>query len=483
MVDDNTDVSGNKRRGVSRRRFVQAAGATGAASTIAVSGCLGGGDSGDGAVTIYSDDDMKEHEDTIQSVLEEVGVEEEIEVIEGHENTDDRRNKISTAFQGQQDNWDIISADNGWTKPFIAGGHLANLSDHLPSDALDTVDNDYFQSFTSTARDLDGNLFGVPLYPDYPTMQYRKDLFEDAGYNPDEEGWATDPPSMEEFSHIVADVHDNVDVDYGYTFQASAYEGLSCCTFNEAMTSWGGAYFGDHDNLYGPIGDRPITVDEEPVHNAIRMVRTFVHGQDDPEALEGYAGDISPTEVLQWTEEPSRGPFTDGNAVAHRNWPYSVNINGAEEEMGEDLGVMPIPGAVPESESEYDGAGGPVAALGGWHLVINGYSDRKEAAANVLAGFTHDEVQLTLFEEIGWVPPKPDLFDSQRARDIPVMGRYMDALQVAGENAVPRPVTEIWPSQSESIYQEVHAAYSQDKSPEQAMSDLADSLQQLEEDY
>ncbi len=28
------------------------------------------------------------------------------------------------------------------------------------------------------------------------------------------------------------------------------------------MTSYGGAYFGGRENLFGPIGDRPITVEE-----------------------------------------------------------------------------------------------------------------------------------------------------------------------------------------------------------------------------
>jgi len=94
-------------------------------------------------------------------------------------------------------------------------------------------------------------------------MHYRKDLVEDAGYDPDGENWATEPMSWQEFAEMAADVWEQNggpggDFDYGFTTQGDNYVGLACCTFNETMTSFGGAYFGDHENLFGPIGDRPI---------------------------------------------------------------------------------------------------------------------------------------------------------------------------------------------------------------------------------
>ncbi len=60
------------------------------------------------------------------------------------------------------------------------------------------------------------------------------------------------------------------------------------------------------------------------------------------------------------------------------------------------------------------------------------------------------------------------------------MGHYMDTLRVAGENAMPRPVTTVWPDQSELIAEEVNAAVSGDKSPEDAATDLQDGLEDTE---
>lgn len=119
------------------------------------------------------------------------------------------------------------------------------------------------------------------------------------------------------------------------------------------MSNFGGAYFGDHTNLFDPIGERPITINEQPVHEPIRMMQTFIAGDDADDLLEGYE-QICPASVAQWTEEEALDMFTDGNSVFHRNWPYSIVINGDEEVFGEDLGVMPLPYGVEEGEAEYE---------------------------------------------------------------------------------------------------------------------------------
>jgi ABC-type glycerol-3-phosphate transport system substrate-binding protein len=166
----------------------------------------------------------------------------------------------------------------------------------------------------------------------------------------------------------------------------------------------------------------------------------------------------------------------------HRNWPYSIVINGAEDVFGEDLGVMPIPYGVPESEAQYPMTGGPVAALGGWHMTMNPNSSsaKKQAAVQVLRTMMEDSFKLEIFRIIGWIPPEPSLLDSSEAAEVDVIGRYTQQLKVAGENAIPRPVTVVWPQQSGRISTQVNATYAREKSPEQAMSDLKSQLQQIE---
>jgi ABC-type glycerol-3-phosphate transport system substrate-binding protein len=408
-----------------------------------------------------------------------------VEIVAGSSVTDDRRAQYQQWLSAGRNQPDILYVDNGWTLPFIAREQLLNLSqsDVFPQDAIDTVNSDYFQASVSTAKGSNGDLYAVPLFPDFPTMLYNKNYLREAGYgDSDFQQWATESMRWQQFSQITQEALNNNDVQYGFTFQGAAYEGLSCCDFNEFMTGWGGAYFGNpQENLFGPVGDRPITVNEQPVHDAIRTVRTFIHGSDANNTLGDYAGNISPSGVLQWEEEPSRRPFTNGNAVMHRNWPYSINTSGAEENLGESLGVMPIPYAVTADEAEYPGTGGPVAALGGWHNAINPNSNNQEAAAQVLQAMMSEEFKLALFEELGFLPPEPGLLDTDRARDVPIMGRYLETIRIAGENAIPRPVTVAWPQESQRIAQQVNGAFSQGGNPEQAMNQLQQQLQQIEE--
>lgn len=455
---------------------------------VGVAGCLGGDGDGDGnEVVLAADSEYEGAADPIKDALYDVGLDESIEVDirAGDFETGSRREEFQSALQAGRSDPDVFMMDSGWTIPFIFREQLVNLEEELSDDVLDRVENDYLELSVETARHPEtGDLYGLPLFPDFPVMQYRKDLVEEAGYDPDGENWATEPMSWQEFSDVVADVWEQSggedEYTYGFTTQAAAYEGLSCCTFNETMSSWGGAYFGGLDNLFGPVGDRPVTVDEQPVIDAIRMMRAFMYGDEDEEALDGYQ-QITTSDIVQFTEEDAREPFTAGDAIFHRNWPYSVVINGADEEYGEDLGTMPIPYGVTEDESSYEGLGGTAAALGGWHLTLNPESDNLDSAIQVVEAFANDEVMLTIFQEVGNMPPVPDLLTEVTEEDVGAIGRYVDTLQVAAENAVPRPVTDIWPQQSELIFQEVHDAYTQTKGPEEAMSELTEQLEQSEQ--
>ncbi|MFC6904089.1 extracellular solute-binding protein [Halalkalicoccus tibetensis] len=474
---------GNTRRraGLSRRTFVKAAGASGvAAGSLGLAGCLGSAD--DDTIIIHSDTDFQDIRDTVQETLWEAGLDEDIsyEVRAAADDTEQRRQDIQSALQAGRSTPDMFMMDSGWTIPFILREQTLNLEEQLSGEVLDTIENDYLQASVETARHPETDeLHALPLFPDFPVMLYRRDLVEEAGY--DTEGWATEPMSWQEFSEVVADTRDQSDVDFGFTTQAAAYEGLACCTFNETMSGWGGAYFGGVDNLF-EAGDRPVTVDEEPVLDAIRMMRAFIHGQEDEHALEGYE-QIAPTSIVQWIEDESLGPFQNGNAVAHRNWPaFGIAETAGEDDFGEAIGAMPMPYGVTEEESEYEGLGGSRVALGGWHLTINPSTDKIDECAQILEAFTAEEVQLTMFEEGTWFPPNLDLLESEEVQEIEPLNRYTDTLQALGDRAVPRPVTDIWNEQAAVIAIEVHNAYTGQKSPEEAMEDLRNRLERSEAD-
>ena len=91
-----------------------------------------------------------------------------------------------------------------------------------------------------------------------------------------------------------------------------------------------------------------------------------------------------------------------------------------------------------------------------------------------------DEVSLGLWELSAWLPPKPDLFDAEAATSVEPTGQYLDTLRTAGETAMPRPVTVAWPDESSQIAQTVNAVASQNRPPQQAMSSLKGTIEDIE---
>lgn len=468
--------------GVPRRRFLKAACASGAA--VGLAGCTTFGSEADAnTIQWYADSDAREARDAIQQGLWDVGLSQDIslEVIAGPSDTAQRQQLLQRWLDANLSEPTLMMVDSGWTVPFAIRDQLLNLTQNetVPDGLVKLIENKYVEASVQTAKNPQtGDLYAMPLYPDFGTMQYRKDWAEQAGYDPDGENWATEGITWKKFSRVTKQAMEQNDLPYGFTFQANVYEGLSCCDFNEFMTSWGGAYFGGRENLFGPVGDRPVTLNEQPVIDSIRMIRTFMRGQQDPHSLPGYAGNIAPRAVLSWIEDSSLAPFTNGNAFAHRNWPYAIATNG--EKFGEKLGVMPIPYAVTEQQSEYANIGGPTAALGGWHVAINPNTNKLEQAVQVLEAMTKRSFKLMLFETIGWLPPDMQVLDSQAARDVPIVGNYIEPLQAASKNAIPRPVTTVWPQESTKIAQLVNATYSGGGAPQETMQTLQSQIEEIE---
>ena len=464
--------------GLTRRDLLGTTAAAG--GLLGLSGCiyLESAPAGKTVVQLAADSGTAAAESTLNKALHEAGLPEDIQVDVIVTNSGNASSQFTQWISAGIERPSLLRMDSGWSIPFIARNQVANLSEKLP-DVAETVKSDYFQATVESITSPQGDVFGVPMFSDFGLMLYRKDLVEEAGFDPS--GWATSPLSWKKFSEVAKKTKEQTNTKYGFSFQADIYEGLSCCTFNEIMTTWGGSYFGARENLLQNVGNRPVTVDSDPVLKALGMAKAFIQGPDSPGALGEVSGPICPSSVLAWQEDSSLSAFTNENAVMHRNWPYSILEAGSEEAFGENLGVMPMPYGVKQESAKFEGMGGSKSALGGWHVTLNPNARHEEAALEVLKAMTADSYYLAQMKELGFVPPKPGLLDSDQVRQIEVIGRYADQLKYAGNHAIPRPVTVLWPLQSPRISQQVHTAMSGDKPPKEAMNDLNGILKQTEQ--
>lgn len=483
-----SDQSG-PRSSVSRRAFV--AGAT--ATTLAASTPPVAAATQDETTVVWSFDPVaaQDNGDAIRRALHQVGGLADditVEFVDAGYGSE-RRQRIRRQLAMDEPTPDLFLVDNAWGPPMAADGLLADLGSLLPEDTLETVESAYFDAALAPARDTrSGAMFALPLFVEVPTMLFRKDWVEEAGYSPEAENWATEPLTWQRWSQVTADVQAASDADYGWTTQWDRYEGLACCTFHELLTSMGGAYFGGRETLFGPVGDRPVTVDDTPAVDTLRMMRRFVHGEAFDGRFEAYAGDIAPIRILDWMEEGARQSFAAENAVMHRNWPYAVARSGRDPDespagLGTRLGVMPLPYGVTESEATAEGTGGPTPTLGGFNVVANPNTEVRDAVAQVLRAAAEPAFLLELLSIQGWLPPRPDQYDTQIARNADGTGRYMETFRLSAENAIPRPGTRVWGDQSPLVAETAHGVVAQNQSPAPALDTLAADLREIEADF
>lgn len=523
MTDDRNESAASDRsedEPLGRRNFLRTAGVAGVA--VGLAGCAGndgdgsgdgggtstGGDSGgetstpgdtEGGETMSTASDSAsksatlqfftwpgyvDNADQVMSKLRELGLPEwiDVEMADVFGQTDDARSQYNQWLNAGRAKPDLMAFDTGWINPFVYREQVMKLEDKLPSDLVDTIKSDYNEGLVRNATDSDGNLWAFPHFPDLPMIQYNKAKVQEAGY--DTSDWATTPMSWSEFAETAADVAEKTDTKSGYVWQASAGVQLSCCVFNEFATSYGGAYFGNPEEyLFGPIGDRPVTVNEKPVVDSLKMGRAFLKGPDDEYASSDFP-QISPPGVYQWGVTESNNPFQQGDAVFSRNWPFLLPSLGSEDGLGKDLGTMPMPSGVKPNEAKYPGTGGSVNALGGWHIAANPNTEHPEAVVEFIKAMANEEMMLETFKITGWLPPKPSVLDSSAARDRPVVGRYLDTIQFLTEHAQSRPATTVWPTQSTRVAQRAQQALKSDSmSPQSAMDKLKTELTEIENQF
>jgi multiple sugar transport system substrate-binding protein len=144
---------------------------------------------------------------------------------------------------------------------------------------------------------------------------------------------------------------------------------------------------------------------------------------------------ISPPDLLAWDEEPSRRPFTAGQAAFLRNWSYvyAVAQDPAESEVVDKVAVAPLP-AFPGGTS--------TACLGGYQYGVSASSRNVDAAVEFVKWMSSPETQLRFATEVGLAPSRAAVFDEPALAEAnPFMVELRDVF-VGGS---PRPVTPLYP--------------------------------------
>jgi len=291
---------------------------------------------------------------------------------------------------------DVYQTDVIWAP------QLADQFVDLTEAAKDVV-GQHFPSIIAS-QTVNGRLVAMPLYTDAPALFYRKDLLEKYGKQP--------PKTWDEMEATAKEIQEKERAAgqkdlWGYVFQGNAYEGLTCNALEWVKSSGGGQIIET---------DGTISINNEKAAAALDRAK-------------GWIGTISPSGVLAYQEEESRGVWQTGNAVFMRNWPYAYALgNGPDSPVKGKFDVTTLPVAAEGDK--------PSSALGGWNLAVSKYSKSPDAAIELVKFLTSKDSQKQRAIELSNLPTLSALYDD---KDIAAAQPFMPNWKPIFENAVPRP--------------------------------------------
>ena len=291
---------------------------------------------------------------------------------------------------------DVFTQDVIWIAEFAGAGWALPLDQEFGAD----VRKQYFPGVIQACT-WGGKLTALPWFIDSGMLYYRTDLL----------GSAAVPETWDELVALAQAAEKSGRARLGFLWQGKQAEVL-VCDLVEFVASNGGA-------ILGPDG-RTVMIDDDKSVQAVQFMR---------DTIDRYK--ISPQDVLSWDEEPSRRPFTGGQAMFLRNWSYVYTIAQdpkASSVVGK-VGVAPLP--------HFPG-GRSAACLGGYQYGVNASTKNRDAAIDFVRWMSSPATQLHFATELGLAPTRPDVFDDPKlAQSQP----FMQKLKPVFLGATPRPVT------------------------------------------
>jgi len=324
---------------------------------------------------------------------------------------------------------DILQLDVIWTAEFAAAGWV------LPLDRFGPPVDAFFSAAVraNTWRDT---LYAVPWFVDVGMLYWRTDLLET-------------PPAT--YADLLADARRAMgpEVPYGFVWQGARYEGL-VVVFLEHLHAFGGRVLDEKGR---------VALDSDAALQALRFMRDAVHRHG-----------VVPEATLTWREEQTRFAFQNGRAVLMRNWPYAVPLleDTATSRVAGRFRVAPLPA----------GPGGRSASvLGGAQLAINAHSEEPDAAWRVVEFLVRADAMIERARGVGQYPARRDVYGR------PGLGAALSVDPARArriiEQAVPRPVTPVYPQLSSILQVWLHRALTGQRDPATALERAADEIRSL----
>lgn len=348
------------------------------------------------------------------------------------EASNDQLAQLVANLQAKSDEYDVIDMDVIWTAEFASNGWIIPLPEsQFPL-------GDFLKPAVDTAI-YQGRLYAVPDYSNADLLYYRKDILAKAGKQP--------PRTWAQLQQLAETVAPEYGLD-GYAGTFAPYEGLTV-NFAEAVQSAGGS-------ILSPEGTK-VTVNSA---RALQGLEFLVHGFQ-----QGWI----PKVTLTYEEESAQRAFEVGKFLFLDNWPDvygALSAPGPDNQVYGKFGVAALPGP--------DGTGS--SSLGGANLAISAYSQHQRTALNFIKYMTDLANEKQMLEQGSFPPVWTQLYTNKSLiRSYP----YLPVLEQAINSAQPRPAITNYDQASLAISSTVYETLTDQKKPQQALTEMAGQLTQI----
>ncbi|HEX7063997.1 MAG TPA: ABC transporter substrate-binding protein [Bacillales bacterium] len=336
-----------------------------------------------------------------------------------------------TQLSAQSSEIDVFNLDVVWPAEFAQAEYVLPLDRFIQQSGFDL--SKYNQGALSAAQ-FKGKQWALPLFTDVGMLFYRKDIVKQP------------PKTWDELIKMAKKYKGEKGTKFGYVYQAKQYEGL-VCNIIEYVASYGGQF----------VKDGKVVVDSKDTLKGLKTMTKITQSN------------FVPGNISTFTEPETNQAFINGKAVFARNWPYmwATSQDKSKSKVAGKVGIAPLP----------SGDAGSAAALGGWMMGINKYSKHKQAAWKFVKFTAGPEGQKIRAVVGGKIPAIPSLLEDEEVlKANPYFGK--EGFKKAVESAVSRPVAPNYQEISSDIQIEVSGAITGKESPEQAIKNLKQKLQE-----
>lgn len=421
---------------MTRRTFLERAIAIGLSSSVAGSlleACGGSSSSGGGQTTNIIWQTENDNSGTYPALVDNYNKtnKDGVHVI-WHNGPSDSNSLITlydTSLRARNASFDVMQIDVVWPAQFASNGWTVDLTSRWP--ASDRAN--YLQGPIKSCT-YNGQIVAAPLRTDLGVLYYRTDII---------------PTPPKTFTDLTTAAKSNASkAKIGYAWQGAQYEGL-VCDFVEVLGGYGGT-------VLDPNNSKSVTVNSPQGQQALAEMVSWV-------------GSISPISITTFNEEACRLAFQNGDALFMRNWPYAYslgNASGSKIAGKFDITSIPYGGSNTVGHS----------CTGGWNMAINAFSKNPDASWSFIKYMLGAYAQKTLAIKGSFTPALQSVYsDSAVQTAQPLFTKLAPILQ----NALPRPVSPVYPDLSNIIQIHVHQALTKVASVTDALNALQSELQAL----